>query len=102
MMRFANWIDAKPHRFPLMLVVHTALLAAVLAATSFDLTSVVTRVALASTAAPGVLRNTILPRQQEVARGHSSNAAHALHWYKALSISLRQIRADAALSSGQT
>ena len=51
MKRFANWIDAKPHRFPLMLVVHTALLAAVLAATSFELTTVVTRVALASTAA---------------------------------------------------
>jgi hypothetical protein len=66
-----------------MLVVHTALLAAILAATSFDLTSVVTRVALASTAAPGVLRNIILPRQQEVARDHSSNAAHTLRWYKA-------------------
>ena len=70
MMRFANWIDAKPHRFPLMLVVHSALLAAILAAPSFDLTTVVTRVGLASTTATSALRRIILARRQEVPWEH--------------------------------
>jgi hypothetical protein len=31
MQRVTNWIDAKPSRFPLLLLTHTALLAAILA-----------------------------------------------------------------------
>jgi hypothetical protein len=67
---FSDWIDAKPHRFPLMLVIHTALLAAILAAPSCDLTTVVTRVALASTTATSALRSISLARRQEVPWEH--------------------------------
>ena len=74
---FSDWIDAKPYRFPLMLAVHSALLAAIFAAPSFDLTTVVTRVGLASTTATSALRRIILARQQEVPWEHGPKSAVA-------------------------